>query len=191
MAWIKCKFPLGVFILMCAVLLNSCNMYKELPVEYDFSYSGNYKKYDSFLLVDLESNTNNEFGYLIDNAIVAHMQLLGYNLDYKNPDLTISYQVFQDSLHLRGYHQQEMRVWLKKSKLLKEYFPKGINLENGTLYVQIFDTKKSQAVWQGYITNTYGKNVFTSKRQIHHAVRSILNKYQVFAQSHLKKKETI
>jgi hypothetical protein len=35
-------------LVLLPVLLGSCLGYKELPVEYDYSYRGNFKKYRSF-----------------------------------------------------------------------------------------------------------------------------------------------
>lgn len=172
------------FILVLTFLLG-CHMYQELPVEYDYSYSGNYKNYNTFSLID---NSSHEFGYLIDNSIVAHMSILGYDLDYKSPDLLISYTIFEDSLQLRGYHQPAMRSWLKKTKKLENYYPKKIEMFQGTLYLQIFDTKKQQAIWQGYVTDKYGKEILTNKTKIHQAIRSILNEYKVFSRKYVKNK---
>ena len=38
----------SVGLVLFTVLLASCLGYKELPVEYDYSYKGNFKKYRTF-----------------------------------------------------------------------------------------------------------------------------------------------
>lgn len=183
---------LNLFIFcFLTISFGSCYMYKELPVEYDYSYAGNFKNYNSFSLVDSDNNSEHEFSHLIDNSIVAHMKLLGYELEYKKPDLIISYTIFGDSLHLRGYHQPEMRSWLKTTNRKKSYYPKQLEMYQGTLYLQIFDNKRQQAIWQGYITDKYGKSTMDDKKLIHHAIRSILNEYKVFSQKYHKNKNSI
>lgn len=161
-------------------------MYKDLPVESDYSYAGNYNKYNTYSLVDHDSNSENEYGYIIDNSIVAHMNFLGYELEYRNPDLLISYTIFKDSLNLRGYHQPEMRSWMIKSNKAKKYLPKKLEMFQGTLYLQIFDTQKQQAIWQGYVTDKYGKSIFNDKLYMHQAIRSILGEYKVFSEKSIK-----
>ena len=113
------------------------------------------------------------------------MKLLGYKLKNRKPDLMISYRIFDDSLKLRGYNQPEIENWAKTSKRNLDYDPKIIKLNNGTLYLQIYDRKKETPIWQGYATQEYGKINFTNERQIRNAVRSILDKYQFFADGFL------
>jgi hypothetical protein len=122
---------------------------------------------------------------MIESSIVSHMKLLGYKLKNKRPDLLISYRVYNDSLKLRGYTQPAIESWAKTSKKNLNYSPKSVKLDNRTLYLQIYDRKKEPPIWQGYATQEYGKINFTNERQIKNAVRSILDKYQFFADGFL------
>jgi PBP1b-binding outer membrane lipoprotein LpoB len=55
------------------VLLTSCLGYKELPVEYDYSYKGNFKKYRTFDIMKpaglADSTMTNS---IIEKSIVAY-----------------------------------------------------------------------------------------------------------------------
>lgn len=173
-------------LLLLPFMLSSCFLYQELPVEYDYSYKGKFNKYNSFNIQDLEANASSEYGYLIDNSIMSHMRLLGYELDDKKPDLLLTYRIFEDSLTLRGYHQPNLSHWMKSSKRRNTYYSKHIELFEGTLFVQIYDRKQDVPVWQGYATEKYGEIMFSSPKQVRRAVRSVLNKYKIFSRSYIR-----
>lgn len=178
------KSPLILLFIAC-LFLNGCFLYQELPVEYDYSYQGKFHKYKTFDFMGLEYSPDMNGSDLIENSVISHMKLLGYKLKNRKPDLMISYRVFNDSLKLRGYNQPEIDVWAKTSKKNLDYSPKQLKLNNGTLYLQIYDRKKESPIWQGYATQQYGRIDFTSERQVKNAVRSILDKYQFFAEGFL------
>ena len=173
-----------LLLAICATI-NGCFLYQELPVEYDYSYQGKFNKYKSFDFMELAYSPDMVSSNLIENSIVSHMKLLGYKLKNRKPDLMVSYRVFEDSLKLRGYNQPEIETWAKTSKKNLDYDPKQLKLDNGTLYLQIYDRKKESPVWQGYATQEYGKINFANERQVRNAVRSILDKYQFFADGFL------
>jgi len=154
-------------------------------VEYDYNYQGKFHKYKSFDFMGVEYTQDMPNSGLIESSIISHLKLLGYKLKNRKPDLMISYRIFNDSLKLRGYNQPDIENWAKTSKRSLDYDPKIIKLNNGTLYYQIYDRKKETPIWQGYATHEYGKINFTNERQIRNAVRSILDKYQFFADGFL------
>jgi hypothetical protein len=180
-----------LFLLLMPVILSSCFLYQELPVEYDYSYKGKFNKYNTFSIQDLEANATQEYGYLIDNSILSHMRLHGYQLDHKKPDLLITYSIFEDSLTLRGYHQPELNQWLKRTKRQQTYYSKKIELYEGTLFIQIYDRKQDEPVWQGYATDKFGKIIFSSDKQVRNAVKSVLNKYHIFSEQFAKNEEEL
>ena len=89
---------LGSFLLVC-VLFTSCLGYKELPVEYDYSYKGNFKRYRTFDIMKpagpADSSMMNES---IEKSIVARMKFLGYRQVTNRPHLIIGFKMFNDSL---------------------------------------------------------------------------------------------
>ena len=75
---------------VAVALLSSCLGYKELPVEYDYSYKGNFKKYRTFDIMKpagpADSTMVNE---IIEKSIVARMKFLGYRQSNNKPHLII------------------------------------------------------------------------------------------------------
>ena len=117
------------------------------------------------------------------------MNFLGYKLRDKKPDLLLSYSVFLDSLNFRGYEQPEIEDWMQKQDRDLEYNQLKLTIPKGTLLIQVFDRKQNVSIWQGYATDNYGQVNFTDGREVRNAVRSILNKYQFFADGFLDEKE--
>ena len=178
-------------LLAIAFFLNGCFLYDELPVEYDYSYNGKFKKYRSYDFFALDQETPDEDNFVIENTIVSHMKLLGYKFKDRKPDLLIAYRVFGDSLQLRGYNQPDIEEWVKRNDTNLEYQAKKLELSEGTLYLQIYDRKREIAIWQGYATEEYGKIDFTNQRHLRNAVRSILDKYKFFADGYLEGQKDI
>lgn len=159
----------------------SCSGLKELPVEYDYSYRGNFKKYRTFdimrpLHVD-SSMTNTQ----IEKAIIARMKFLGYKQAANKPHLIVGYKMFADSLKFNGYQQMDIDEWVKTSKEDLEYDKQKYYLRDGTLLIQFFDRRQSRSIWQGYATTGYGGIDFQNSRHLRNAVISILDKYRFWA----------
>lgn len=185
------KIPLlSSFIFISAVMM-SCFSYRELPVEYDYSYKGRFDKYNSydFLVQGENQRLSTENRSLIYGAIESHMKFLGYKRKDNKPDLLLSFRVFADSLNFRGYNQPRIEDWMAKKDPDLEYERLKIGMKEGTLLIQIFDRKQKSAIWQGYATDYYGKVNFTDLRDVNNAVKSILNKYQFFADGFLEEQQ--
>ena len=66
------------------LLLSSCLGYKELPVEYDYSYRGNFKKYRSFdIMRSVGLNDTTTTNEIIEKSIISRMKFLGYKQIYQ------------------------------------------------------------------------------------------------------------
>ena len=168
-------------IALSALILSSCFLNRELPVEYDYSYRGNFQKYRSYAFMDM-TDDETEQDHLIRNSIISHMNFLGYKLKYTKPDLLISYVMFADSLNLMGYNQIAIEQFVEGNRFKDyEYDSKRYPMKSGTLYLQIMDRKQRSSIWQGYVTKEYGSIDFSDSRNIRNAVRSVLNEYQFFA----------
>src|SRR5690348_14011138 len=103
-------------------LLSSCLGYKELPVEYDYSYKGNFKKYRTFDIMKpagpADSSMVNE---IIEKSIVSRMKFLGYRQAGNKPHLIIGFKMFSDSLRFNGYNQPDIED--RKSTRLNSSHP--------------------------------------------------------------------
>ncbi len=179
-----------LYLLPLVIVLASCIGYKELPVEYDYSYKGNFKKYRSFeLMKPLGVSDSTMITDVIERSITSRMKFLGYKKTETRPHLIISYKMFADSLRFNGYSQPDLEVWMKSGKNDLNYDARKYNLKTGTLLIQFYDRRQNRSVWQGYATMVYGNIDFNNHRHIRNAVISILDKYRVWADGFLQQQD--
>jgi hypothetical protein len=171
---------LFVFILLLVIGIGACMSYRELPVEYDYSFKGRFHKYNSYDFFSVNEFQGDDT-LNIRSSIEQHMNFLGYKRKKNKPDLYLNYAIFKDSLKFRGYDQPDINVWAKRRDNDLEYEKLNFDLRNGTLLIQVFDRKMNSSIWQGYATDTYQKMDFYNNQEVRNAVKSILNKYQFFA----------
>lgn len=173
--------------LVIAVLFTSCLGYKELPVEYDYSYKGNFKKYRTFDIMKpagmVDSSMSNS---VIEKSIVARMKFLGYRQATNKPHLIIGFKMFNDSLKFNGYIQPDIEEWARNQKEDLNYDQQKYDLKTGTLLIQFYDRRQNRSIWQGYATTMYGSIDFNNSRHLKNAVISILDKYRFWAEGFLE-----
>lgn len=169
--------------LLIAVLTGGCLGYKELPVEYDYSYKGNFKRYRTFDIMrpagPADSSMTNE---IIEKSIVARMKFLGYRQASSKPHLIIGFKMFNDTLRFNGYNQPAIEEWIKSQKEDLDYDQQKFNMSTGTLLIQFYDRRQNRSIWQGYATTQYGSIDFNNSRHLRNAVISILDKYRFWAE---------
>jgi hypothetical protein len=165
------------------VLFTSCLGYKELPVEYDYSYKGNFKKYRTFEMMHPVGLTDTTMiNDIVEKSIVSRMKFLGYKQSDSRPHLIIGFKMFNDSLRFNGYDQPDIEEWIKNQKVDLNYDQRKVNLKTGTLLIQFFDRRQNRSIWQGYATTLYGSINFNNERHLRNAVISILDKYRFMAE---------
>ena len=168
--------------LFLVILLSSCLGYKELPVEYDYSYRGNFKKYRTFeIMRPLGLVDSSMVNAVIEKSIISRMRFLGYKQSEHRPHLIIGFKMYTDSLKFNGYEQPEIEEWMKSQNPELNYDQKKLNLKSGTLLIQFFDRRQNRSIWQGYATTVYGGIDFRNNRHLKNAVISILDKYRFWA----------
>ncbi len=176
-----------LYLMLLVVAFTSCLGYKELPVEYDYSYKGNFKKYKTFeLMKPIGMRDSSMSSEVIEKSIAARMKFLGYKKTSTRPHLIVSYRMFADSLKFNGYTQPEIEIWMKTGKDELNYDRKKFNLKTGTLLIQFYDRRQNRSVWQGYATMLYGNIDFGNQRHLRNAVISILDKYRIWADGFLE-----
>lgn len=172
-----------VVIVGLAVLVAGCLGYKELPVEYDYSYRGNFKRYRSFdIMKPIGVSDSTMYNGVIERSILSRMKFLGYRQTDNRPHLLISYKMFGDSLRFNGYVQPDIEEWVKTQKVDLNYDAQKYNLKTGTLLIQFYDRRQNRSIWQGYATTMYGDIDFGNDRHLRNAVISILDKYRFWAE---------
>ncbi len=170
--------------------LTSCVGFKELPVDYDYSYKGRFDKYRTFdLMRPLSVSDTSMINESIEKSIAARMKFLGYKKTTTRPHLLISYKMFYDSLKFNGYNQPAIENWMKYKKEDLNYDKQKYNMKTGTLLIQFFDRRQNRSIWQGYATALYGDIDFGNQRQLRNAVISILDKYRFWAQGFIEQQQ--
>ncbi len=175
-----------ILLLLLVVALGGCLGYKELPVEYDYSYRGNFKRYRTFDIMKNGSKDSSMTNDQIERAIQARMKFLGYKQSTTKPHLIIGYKMFPDSLTFNGYNQPEIEDWIKSQTADLNYNAQKYDIKTGTLLIQFYDRRQNRSVWQGYATTLYGSIDFQNSRHLRNAVISILDKYRFWAEGFLE-----
>jgi hypothetical protein len=170
----------------------SCIGYKELPVEYDYSYRGNFKKYRTYdMMKPIGIKDSSMINESIEKSIASRMKFLGYRKTATRPHLIISYRMYHDSLKFNGYVQPDIEAWVKTRKENLNYDRKKYNLKSGTLLIQFYDRRQNRSIWQGYATALYGDIDFGNQRHLRNAVISILDKYRFWADGFLEQQQGV
>lgn len=177
------KKPFSLLAVALLLVFASCMNESRFLVEYDYSYKGNFKKYNSFCFVDngsAEKDTTMS-NPIIEEAVRKQLELHGYRFNKRKPSLLVSYKVFNDDLRFQGFNQPEIENWIGTEDEETKYDPIKYSMVQGTLVVQLLDAKKHQTVWQGYASGVFNDQALTSDRYLRRAVRSIFDKYRLFA----------
>lgn len=176
---------LHFFLVLFLVIFSNC-MRHEYLIEYDYDYGGNFKKYNSFYFmhnarIDQDSSQI-AFNPLLEEAIKNRMEILGYKFSKEKPRLLVAYSIYYDNMKFRGYNQPELEKWLEQNTDEDRYDPIKLELKEGTILVQLIDTKRNNTVWQGYASGVFGNSYTSNERYIKRAVRSIFEQYRVMAE---------
>jgi hypothetical protein len=173
--------------LFVMVMFASCLGYKELPVEYDYSYKGNFKRYRTFDIMKPAGPADSSMvNGTIEKSIIARMKFLGYKQSANRPHLIIGFKMFNDSLRFNGYNQPDIEEWVKSQTEDIQYDPHKFSLKSGTLLIQFYDRRQNRSIWQGYATTMYGSIDFNNSRHLRNAVISILDKYRFWAEGFME-----
>ena len=101
--------------LLTLLFFASCMGYKEFPVESDYSFEGEFRRYKTFNFLDTrssgaDSSLQND---IIESAIRARMELQGYEYTTRDPRLLVSYTNFFDSLFFTGYDPPDIELFIE------------------------------------------------------------------------------
>ena len=183
------QFMRNIYLLLLLAMC-SCVGYKELPVEYDYSYRGNFKKYRTYdMMKPIGLKDSSMMNEAIEKSIASRMKFLGYKKTTTRPHLIISYKMYHDSLKFNGYIQPDIEAWVRTKKENLNYDKKKYNLKTGTLLIQFYDRRQNRSIWQGYATTLYGGIDYGNQRHLRNAVISILDKYRFWADGFLEQQQ--
>lgn len=183
---------LSTVAVLLLLFIVSCMGYKEFPVESDYSFEGEFRRYKTFNFLDTrssgpDSSLQND---IIESSIRARMELQGYEYSTRDPRLLISYKIFYDSLFFTGYDQPDIELFIEyEENIDQEMDPVKYNLRQGTLLVLMYDRERKKSIWQGYASGVFGDSFYSDKRYLQGAVRSIFDQYKVFAEGFMVEKK--
>jgi hypothetical protein len=175
---------IGYTLLTLFLLITTagCMRKDHILVESDYSYRGNFKRYNSFTFAkvtqDGDSSMNNP---VLAKAIKSRMELQGYEMTQKKPSLLVFYKIYYKDLKLQGYVQPEIENWVKQEDNEAKYDPVKYSLREGTLLIQLVDAKRNHTVWQGYASGVFDQNSLNDEKYLKRAVRMVFDKYRLFA----------
>lgn len=159
-------------LVVLLVVTSSCLSQRDFIAEYDYSYRGNFKRYQTFGFVEETGRDPLSFQPVIEKTIVSRLGSQGFRLKDKNPDMLITYKLFFDNVKYRGYVQPDFDAWLQKKGVTlaeieeeeeetEEQREKGEDYnkvkyqENeGMLVVFVID-KRGNTIWQGYTSASF------------------------------------
>lgn len=82
------------YLILLSVVASSCLSQRDFIAEYDYSYRGNFKRYQTFGFVEETGRDPSSSQPVIEKTIVSRLASQGFRLKDKNPDMLITYKLF-------------------------------------------------------------------------------------------------
>ncbi len=178
-----------LLFLMIGGLSSGCFLTREIVVDYDYDYRGEFKDYNSFAFVnDISTNKlhQNQDLHLdmVEEYIESRLGFMGYKKNDRRPDLYIATKIFYSDLELNGYNQPDIYLWVENPGWEPNKYDKvRYNLKEGTIYVTFIDRRKQQTVWRGYASGIFGSQDFDNGWYVRESVKRILDNYRFLAEA--------
>ncbi|HEX8656755.1 MAG TPA: DUF4136 domain-containing protein [Hymenobacter sp.] len=180
-------------LLLTALALTSCMTTRETRVDSDYSYRGNFRHYRTYDFVTgsgLTADTS-RLGESVRQAIKQRLQVQGYRLARRRPDMLVNFRVYQGDMNFHGFVQEDLSQWIKRNieetddtpkEIRQGYQPVRLLLAEGTLLLTLIDVKTNRAVWNGYASGVSVPEGPMGEVVLRRSVRSILDRYRVFTE---------
>lgn len=183
----------GLILMVVLVAASACMRRDRFMIESDYSFRADFKKYKSFCMasnMQLEGDSSMS-NPIIEREIQNRLELHGYRKTTKKPSLLVFHKIYYKDFRFQGYNQPELNreSWIPKEDLDENdgegYDPIKYTLREGTLLIQLVDTKRDITIWQGYASGVFDEAALNNERYLRRAVRSIFDKYGFFADGFL------
>lgn len=173
---------LSVTFLLLLVASTGCMRKDHVVVESDYSYRGNFKRYRSFTFAQVTHDGDSSMSNpILAKAIQSRMELQGYQMTQKKPNLLVFYKIYYKDLRLQGYVQPAIETWIKQADDDAKYDPVRYNLREGTLLIQLVDARRNHTIWQGYASGIFDNHSLNDEKYLKRAVRLVFDQYRLFA----------
>lgn len=186
----------GLLWLFLVLLASSCFSSKDYITDYDYNYTGSFKKYKTFAFVNpAESGMDTTVLVpVLNSTIGARLGSQGFRQQDSKPDMLVSYKIFTDSIRYRGYVQPEFDYWLNRTG--KTYRNEQGEIEreqekdetynmvkyqenNGMLVIYVIDSRQGHTIWQGYTAAAFDSDSPTFQSDITRAAYRVMNEFKI------------
>lgn len=173
---------LGAALMLAASLTQAQNVTidSELRPNIDFSHFKSYAwASQPDTKQDPKPNAKNDLALKrqVRDAIGNAMDGRGYTLNRQSPDLIVNVRMFDQPTTIKGYTGSTTDN-ITPGEVQSLGTEKDINVQAGTILVNLVDTKTDQAVWQGLASGLTSSNGLDRQEgKVREAVNLIFNKY--------------
>ncbi|MDP2040107.1 MAG: DUF4136 domain-containing protein [Algoriphagus sp.] len=184
----------SALLLILVVITASCFSSKDYVTDYDYNYTGSFKKYRTFAFVESGENESSPLSSVLNATIGARLGSQGYREQINKPDMLVSYKIFSDSIRYRGYVQPEFDYWLNRTGMTYRNEEGEIEREqekdetynqvkyaqnNGMLVIYVIDSKKGSTIWQGYTAAKFDQESPSFQSDITRAAYRVMNEFKI------------
>lgn len=182
-----------LYLLFLSLIMASCFSSKDYITDYDYNYTGSFKKYKTFAFVETDQNEAT-LASIMNSTIGARLGSQGYREQDSKPDMLVSYKIFSDSIRYRGYVQPEFDYWLNRTGMTYRTEEGEIEREqekdetynqvkyaqnNGMLVIYVIDSKRGNTIWQGYTAASFDQESPTFQSDITRAAYRVMNEFKI------------
>lgn len=184
----------SIFLFFLLVLTASCFSSKDYVTDYDYNYTGSFKKYKTFAFVESPELDTTVISPVLTATIGARLGSQGFREQESKPDLLVSYKIFTDSIRYRGYVQPEFDYWMNRTgytfrndegEIEREqekdetYNQVRYSQNKGMLVIYVIDSKKGNTIWQGYTAADFDLASPNFSADITRAAYKVMNEFKI------------
>ena len=178
-------------------LLSGCLTSREARIESSYSYRGRFRHYRTYGFLNGTGLTadSTRLSETLRDAVRQRMRIQGYKYSRKNPDLMVSFKLFEGDMRFPGFQQEDITYWVKRNEAEDDetpedqrhtYLPKRMLLLDGTLMVTLIDTHSDNAIWNGYASGVVVPEGVRGEYVLVRSVRSIFDRYRIFTENYFQ-----
>lgn len=184
----------SLVFLFLIILTASCFSSKDYVTDYDYNYTGSFKKYKTFAFVESPELDTTVISPVLNATIGARLGSQGFREQESKPDLLVSYKIFTDSIKYRGYVQPEFDYWMNRTGLTfrndegeiereqekdETYNQVKYSQNKGMLVIYVIDSKRGNTIWQGYTAADFDLASPNFSADITRAAYRVMNEFKI------------
>jgi hypothetical protein len=176
-------------------LLSSCLASRDARIESSYSYRGRFRHYRTYGFLSGNGLTadSTHLNETLRDAVKQRLRLQGYRYARRNPDLMVSFKLFEGDMRFPGFVQEDITRWVKNNDAEDEKTPEEqrhtyqatrMLMLDGTLMVTLIDTRTDNAIWNGYASGVTVPEGPRGEYVLVRSIRSIFDRYRIFTENY-------